>query len=136
MPEESPPQPADKLLKATCSVPENARAFFKNHLPPELAAATRFSTCLSNMKVPRTRACPCVCSPTSCASGNVLLKPAELPAILPFVLAQGKRPWRTSAARPDGLIWLPPEVAHILRTWLPTGWWHRRFGCVPFSDLA
>jgi predicted transposase YdaD len=32
-------QPHDKLLKATFSNPENARAFFKNHLPEPVAAA-------------------------------------------------------------------------------------------------
>ncbi len=45
--------------------------------------------------------------------------PAKLPAILPVVLAQGKRPWKTST-RLEGLIHLPPEVAHILRPWQPT----------------
>jgi predicted transposase YdaD len=32
-------QPHDKLLKATFSNPENARAFFRNHLPEPVAAA-------------------------------------------------------------------------------------------------
>ena len=39
MPEDPIHQPNDKLLKATFSVPENARAFFENHLPKEIAAA-------------------------------------------------------------------------------------------------
>ena len=30
-------QPNDKLLKATFSQPENARAFFQHHLPPQLS---------------------------------------------------------------------------------------------------
>jgi hypothetical protein len=45
--------------------------------------------------------------------------PAKLPAILPVVLAQGKRPWKTST-RLEDLIHLPPAVAHILRAWQPT----------------
>jgi len=32
-------QPHDKLLKATFSIPENARGLFRPHLPPDLAAA-------------------------------------------------------------------------------------------------
>jgi hypothetical protein len=49
--------------------------------------------------------------------------PAKLPAILPIVLAQGKRPWKTST-RLEDLIDLPPSVAHILRPWQPTLVYH------------
>ena len=43
---------------------------------------------------------------------------AKLPAILPIVLAQGRRPWKTST-RLEDLIELPLSVAHILRPWQP-----------------
>ena len=49
--------------------------------------------------------------------------PAKLPAILPIVLAQGKRPWKTST-RLEDLIDLPPGVAHILRPWQPALLYH------------
>ena len=49
--------------------------------------------------------------------------PVKLPAILPFVLAQGKRPWKTST-RLEDLIEMPPSVAHILRPWQPTLVYH------------
>jgi hypothetical protein len=49
--------------------------------------------------------------------------PAKLPAILPIVLAQGKRPWKTST-RLEDLIDLPPSVAQILRPWQPTLVYH------------
>jgi hypothetical protein len=45
--------------------------------------------------------------------------PAKLPAILPIVLAQGKRPWKT-APRLEDLIDLPPKLADIIRPWQPT----------------
>jgi len=45
--------------------------------------------------------------------------PAKLPAILPIVLAQGKRPWKT-APRLEDLINLPAELADIIRPWQPT----------------
>ena len=44
--------------------------------------------------------------------------PAKLPAVLPIVLAQGKRPWKT-APRLEDLIDLPPEFTEILRPWQP-----------------
>ena len=40
MPEDSIHQPNDKLLKATFSSPENARAFFEANLPGELVPST------------------------------------------------------------------------------------------------
>jgi Putative transposase, YhgA-like len=49
--------------------------------------------------------------------------PAKLPAILPIVLAQGKRAWKTST-RLEDLIDLPPGVAHILRPWQPALLYH------------
>ena len=45
--------------------------------------------------------------------------PAKLPAILPIVLAQGKRPWKT-APRLEDLISLPAEIADMIRPWQPT----------------
>jgi hypothetical protein len=44
MPEGGIHQPNDKLLKATFSVPQNARAFFESHLPHKLAAALDWPT--------------------------------------------------------------------------------------------
>ena len=49
--------------------------------------------------------------------------PAKLPAILPVVLAQGKRPWKTST-RLEDIIDLPPAFAHVLRAWQPTLAYH------------
>jgi hypothetical protein len=49
--------------------------------------------------------------------------PAKLPAILPVVLAQGKRPWKTSTQLED-LINLPPAYAPVLRAWQPTLVYH------------
>ena len=44
MSEDTIHQPNDKLLKATFSVPENACAFFQNHLPSDLAAALEWNS--------------------------------------------------------------------------------------------
>jgi len=161
MPEDSIHQPNDKLLKATFSSPENARAFFKNHLPPELAAALDWNSLALE---PCSFIDPQFASSESDLLFHVTLQksdaflyllfehqssedprmalrllsyilriwerfsqnhppPAKLPAILPIVLAQGKRPWKTST-RLEDLIDLPPSVAHILRPWQPTLAYH------------
>ena len=161
MPEDSIHQPNDKLLKATFSVPENARAFFENHLPPELAEALDWS---SLSLEPSSFIDPQFASSESDLLFYIRLQqhdaflyllfehqssedprmalrllsyilrvwerfaqnhapPAKLPAILPIVLAQGKRPWKTST-RLEDLIDLPPGVAHILRPWQPALLYH------------
>ena len=62
--------------------------------------------------------------------------PAKLPAILPIVLAQGKRPWKT-APRLEDLIDLPAELADILRPWQPTLIYHLlELVRIPYQDLA
>ena len=157
MSEESLHQPNDKLLKATFSVPENARAFFKNHLPPELAVALDWSSLslepgsfidpqftnsesdlLFHIRLEQSEAfLYLLFEHQSSEDPRMALRllsyilriwerfaqnhapPAKLPAILPVVLAQGKRPWKTTT-RLEDLIHLPPEVAHILRPWQPT----------------
>ena len=45
--------------------------------------------------------------------------PAKLPAVLPFVLAQGKRPWKTPP-RLEPLIDLPEPFAELFRPWQPS----------------
>ena len=161
MPEDSIHQPNDKLLKATFSSPENARAFFEAHLPPELAAALDWSSLALE---PCSFIDPQFASSESDLLFHITLQqsdaflyllfehqssedprmalrllsyilriwerfaqshppPAKLPAILPIVLAQGKRPWKTST-RLEDLIDLPPSVAHILRPWQPTLVYH------------
>ncbi len=161
MSEDSLHQPNDKLLKATFSVPENARAFFENHLPADLAAALEWSSLA-------LEACTFI-DPQFASSESDLLfhirlhqsdaflyllfehqstedprmalrllsyivriwerfaktnaPPAKLPAILPVVLAQGKRPWKTST-RLEDIIDLPPAFAHVLRAWQPTLAYH------------
>ena len=62
--------------------------------------------------------------------------PAKLPAILPIVLAQGKRPWKT-APRLEDLIDLPAELADILRPWQPTLMYRLlELVRIPYQDLA
>ena len=62
--------------------------------------------------------------------------PAKLPAILPIVLAQGKRPWKT-APRLEDLIDLPTELADILRPWQPTLMYRLlELVRIPYEDLA
>jgi len=161
MPEESLHQPNDKLLKATFSIPENARGFFQNHLPAELAKALDWS---SRSLEPGSFIDPQFASSESDLLFHIRLQqsdaflyllfehqstedprmalrllsyilriwerfaqnnapPAKLPAILPIVLAQGRRPWKTST-RLEKLIDLPPEVAHLLRPWQPNLVYH------------
>jgi len=161
MPEDPIHQPNDKLLKATFSVPENARAFFENHLPKEIAAALDWTSLALE---PCSFIDPQLTSSESDLLFHITLHqsdaflyllfehqssedprmalrllsyilriwerfaqshppPTKLPAILPIVLAQGKRPWKTST-RLEDLIDLPPSVAHILRPWQPTLVYH------------
>jgi hypothetical protein len=62
--------------------------------------------------------------------------PAKLPAILPIVLAQGKRPWKT-APRLEDLINLPAELADIIRPWQPTLVYHLlELVRIPYEELA
>ena len=62
--------------------------------------------------------------------------PAKLPAILPIVLAQGKRPWK-SAPRLEDLIDLPDEIADIIRPWQPTLVYHLlELVRIPYEELA
>ena len=143
-------------MKATFSSPENARAFFQNHLPVELADALDWNSLALE---PCSFIDPQFASSESDLLFHITLQqsdaflyllfehqssedprmalrllsyilriwerfsqnhppPAKLPAILPIVLAQGKRPWKTST-RLEDLIELPPSVAHILRPWQP-----------------
>ena len=174
MPEDPIHQPNDKLLKATFSVPENARAFFENHLPKEIAAALDWTSLTLE---PCSFIDPQLTSSESDLLFHITLHqsdaflyllfehqssedprmalrllsyilriwerfaqnhppPAKLTAILPIVLAQGKRPWKTST-RLEDLIELPPAVAHILRPWQPTLAYHLlELVRIPYDALA
>jgi hypothetical protein len=174
MPEDSIHQPNDKLLKATFSTPENARAFFENHLPPELATALDWnslalepssfidpqfasseSDLLFHIKVQQSDAfLYLLFEHQSSEDPRMALRllsyilriwerfaqnqapPAKLPAILPVVLAQGKRPWKTSTNLED-LIDLPSGVAHILRPWQPKLTYHLlELVRIPYEKIA
>ena len=174
MPEDSIHQPNDKLLKATFSVPENARAFFENHLPEELATALDWSSLslepcsfidpqfassesdlLFHIRLQQSDAfLYLLFEHQSSEDPRMALRllsyilriwerfaqnhapPAKLPAILPIVLAQGKRPWKTST-RLEDLLDLPPEVAHILRPWQPTLTYHLlELVRIPYEEIA
>jgi len=167
-------QPNDKLLKATFSAPENARAFFENHLPKELAAALDWtslalepcsfidpqltsseSDLLFHIKIQQSDAfLYLLFEHQSSEDPRMALRllsyilriwerfaqnhppPAKLPAILPIVLAQGKRPWKTST-RLEDLIELPPAVAQILRPWQPTLAYHLlELVRIPYEAIA
>ena len=156
MPENAIHQPNDKLLKATFSVAENARAFFANHLPAELAGAIEWnslvlepcsfiepqfasseSDLLFRVKLHQSEAFVYLLfEHQSTEDPRMALRllsyilriwerfakdkppPAKLPAVLPIVLAQGRRPWKT-VPRLEALIDLPKECAEILRPWQP-----------------
>jgi hypothetical protein len=174
MSEDTIHQPNDKLLKATFSVPENARAFFANHLPHTLAAAIDWASLALD---------PCSFVHTQLASSesdllfsiklhqkdaliyllfehqstedprmalrllSYILRiwerfakekppPARLPAVLPIVLAQGRRPWKT-APRLEDLIDLPPGCAELLRPWQPALAYHLlELARIPYGELA
>lgn len=149
-------QPNDKLLKATFSVPENARAFFANHLPQSLAAAIDWnslalepctfinpqlasseSDLLFRVKLNESEAFLYLLFEHQSSEDprmalrlltyilriwerfvNNALPSAKLPAVLPVVLAQGKRPWKTSPRLAD-MIDIPPGLEALLRPWQP-----------------
>ncbi|RFC45957.1 MAG: YhgA-like [Verrucomicrobia bacterium] len=100
-------QPNDKLLKATFSFPENARAFlyllFEHQSSEDPRMALSLLTYILRIWERFAQEHP---------------SPAKLPAILPVALAQGKRPWKTSTPLEE-LIGLPPAVVDILRPWQP-----------------
>jgi hypothetical protein len=150
-------QPNDKLLKATFSQPENARAFFQHHLPPPLTEiidwnslsveSTSFinpqftsseSDLLFHLQLQNSDAfLYLLFEHQSSEDPRMALRllsyvvriwerfatthpaPAKLPAVLPFVLAQGKRPWKTKPQL-EPLLDLPEPLAHILRPWQPS----------------
>ncbi len=161
MPDDAIHQPNDKLVKATFSVPENARGFFTNHLPADLAAAIDWSSLALE---------PCsFIDPQFASSESDLLfhvklhenktflyllfehqssedprmalrllsyilriwqrfvknasPSAKLPAVLSVVLAQGRRPWKTSTRLAD-LIDIPSGLEELLRPWQPSLAYH------------
>ena len=157
MPGDTLHQPNDKLLKATFSIPENARAFFKHHLPPDVSTAIVWDTLTLE---PASFVDPQFAASESdllfqakfqqtdtflyllfehqstedprmalrllsyvvriwerFASGNP--HPAKLPPIFPLVLAQAKRPWKTSTKFQD-LIDLASPSAEGLHPWQPS----------------
>lgn len=174
MPEDVIHQPNDKLLKATFSIPENARAFFANHLPSDLAVAIDWHSLALE---------PCTfIDPDFAASESDLLfrvqlhgsevflyllfehqssedprmalrllayilriwqrfikdaaPSAKLPAVVPVVLAQGRRPWRTSTRLAD-LIDIPPELEERLGPWQPALAYHLlELLRIPYAALA
>jgi hypothetical protein len=174
MSEDSIHQPNDKLLKATFSVPENARAFFRSHLPQELATALDWhslilepssfidpqfasseSDLLFHVKIQKSDAfLYLLFEHQSSEDPRMALRllsyilriwerfaqshppPAKLPAIFPVVLAQSKRPWKTSANLED-LIDLPSSVACILRPWQPKLMYHLlELVRIPYQQIA
>ena len=174
MPEEPIHQPNDKLLKATFSNPDNARAFFQNYLPQQISDAVNWnslslesssfvdpqfaaseSDLLFSLKLHQSDALLYVLfEHQSTEDPRMALRllsymlriwerfaaahpaPAKLPAILPIVLAQGKRPWRT-APRLEDLLDLPVEIADIIRAWQPTFVYHLlELVRIPYDKLA
>jgi predicted transposase/invertase (TIGR01784 family) len=156
MAEDSIHHPNDKLLKATFSVPENARCFFQNHLPQNLAKiidwdsltiepstfidpqfASSESDLLFKIRLQGTEAfIYLLFEHQSSEDPRMALRllsyilriwerfakshasPAKLPAVLPVVIAQGKKPWKTGM-RLQELIDLPDRYADILLPWQP-----------------
>jgi hypothetical protein len=156
MAEDSIHHPNDKLLKATFSVPENARCFFQNHLPQNLAKiidwdsltiepstfidpqfASSESDLLFKIRLQGTEAFIYLLFEHQSSEGprmalrllSYILRiwerfakshasPAKLPAVLPVVIAQGKKPWKTGM-RLQELIDLPDGYADILLPWQP-----------------
>ena len=161
MPQEPIHHPNDKLLKATFSNPDNARAFFQNHLPSGLSCAFDWdslrlesstfvdpqfaaleSDLLFSLKLQGSNAFLYVLfEHQSSEDPRMALRllsyilriwerfaaahpvPAKLPAILPIVLAQGKRPWKTAPLLED-LLDLPVGMAKMLRPWQPSFKYH------------
>lgn len=174
MPENAIHQPNDKLLKATFSVPENARAFFANHLPPNLAPAIDWnsltlepctfidpqfasfeSDLLFRLKLRQSDAfLYLLFEHQSTEDSRMALRllsyilriwerfakdkppPTKLPAVLPVVLAQGRRPWKTAPCLED-LIDVPAEFAEVLRPWQPALAYHLlELVRIPYAELA
>jgi hypothetical protein len=174
MPEDPIHHPNDKLLKATFSNPDNARAFFQNHLPQQISHAVDWnslhleastfvdpqfaaseSDLLFSLKIHRSEAfLYLLFEHQSSEDPRMALRllsyilqiwqrfaaahppPAKLPAILPIVLAQGKRPWRT-APRLEDLLDLPVEIADMIRPWQPTLVYHLlELVRIPYKELA
>ena len=156
MADDSIHHPNDKLLKATFSIPENARGFFRNHLPPNLAKIIDWNSLTLE---PSTFIDPQFTSSESDLLFKIRLQgteafiyllfehqssedprmalrllsyilriwerfakshpsPAKLPAVLPVVIAQCKRPWKTGQ-RLQELIDLPDGCADLLLPWQP-----------------
>ena len=149
-------QPNDKLLKATFSIPENARAFFQHHLPKEVAAcivwdsltlepssfvdpqfASSESDLLFHVTFQNTETfIYLLFEHQSTEDPRMALRllsyivriwerfgaahpaPAKLPPVFPIVLAQGRRPWKTSNSLAD-IIDLTAPFSNVLRPWQP-----------------
>lgn len=148
--------PNDKLLKATFSNPENARAFFQNHLVPEIVPAIDWATLsleqasfvdpdfaasesdlLFRVKIEESESFLYLLfehqSTEDPRIAQRLLSyivriwerfarehplPAKLPPVIPLVLAQSKRPWKTSVNLGD-LIDYPPAWKERIEPWQP-----------------
>lgn len=161
MPEEPIHHPNDKLLKATFSKTDNARAFFEKHLPSQLCETVDWnslslepstfvdpkfaafeSDLLFSLKIHESDAfLYLLFEHQSSEDPRMALRllsymlriwerfaaanppPAKLPAILPIVLAQGKKPWKT-APNLEALLDLPAEVGDIIRPWQPSLQYH------------
>lgn len=167
-------QPNDKLLKATFSILENARAFFANHLPSKIAEAIEWSSlALEPASFIDTQLAKSesdllfrvtfrkkdaliylLFEHQSTEAPRMALRllsyilriwerftkdkppPARLPVVLPFVLAQGRRPWKTASNLVD-LIDLPPEFDDLLRPWQPSLAYHLlELVRIPYRELA
>jgi len=154
-------QPNDKFVKATFSVPDNARAFFQSHLPAHLAP---FFDWESLRHIPSAFIAPQFAASESDLLFSVGIRnrkayvyllfehqstedprmalrllgyivqiwqrfvrenpqSTKLPAVFPLVLAQGKRPWKTSTKLED-LIDLPSDIAEHFRPWQPALLFH------------
>ncbi len=174
MPEEPIHHPNDKLLKATFSNPDNARGFFENYLPEQIARAVDWSSLrlesstfvdpqfaasesdlLFSLKLADSDAFVYLLfEHQSSEDPRMALRllsyilriwerfakahpaPAKLPAILPIVLAQGRRPWKTTP-RLEDLIDLPAELAEIIRPWQPTLMYRLlELVRIPYEELA
>ena len=174
MPDDAIHQPNDKLLKATFSVPENARGFFSNHLPADLAAAIDWnslalepcsfidpqfagseSDLLFHVKLHENEAfLYLLFEHQSSEDPRMALRllsyilriwqrfvknaspSAKLPAVLPVVLAQGRRPWKTSTRLLD-LIDIPSGLEELLRPWQPALMYHLlELVRIPYTELT
>ena len=174
MPEEPIHHPNDKLLKATFSNPDNARAFFQCHLPYGLSGAFEWdslrlesssfvdpqfaaseSDLLFSLKLKGSDAfLYLLFEHQSSEDPRMALRllsyilriwerfaeahpaPAKLPAILPIVLAQGNRPWKTAPCLED-LLDLPVGMAEMLKPWQPSLKYHLlELVRIPYEELG